>query len=397
MSTVDADGDAVPDVELRAEQFEALRRAVVDGDGVAFDGLVAEYDSETDSYELETPEASHAGLSEGEFHGAAADAAAYVTNWAFFEGVERTPDRRAYLRWLEDGDEHAVPERYAALAEGLTSEWGQLRVGVALETDGRRRYELRHEADADRDASELETYDDPLAARELAKTDDRGRYRPLKTAPSLQTGWIYADLGATDLVETVGQLYPATIQNWYREREGELDVTHWRETAERQTGIYGIVEELEPRQVDWVARSCCVDSQCLKRREWDEDADTPLEAPRGDGQFPCREPCSLVVAAARRWTTLEREAEREYTFTLTPSEKEQLEALIDAVADDRTDEIREADVYEGANRYRTRFLREKRMIDGELCGVPTEPEADREGHENGDDDHDEGDHDDHEE
>jgi hypothetical protein len=193
----------------------------------------------------------------------------------------------------------------------------------------------------------------------------------------------------------VGQFYPATIQNWYREREGELDISHWRETAERQTGIYGIVEELEPRQVEWVARSCCVDSQCLKRREWDEDADTPLDAPRGDGQFPCREPCSLVVAAARRWTTLEREEERAYTFTLTPSEKEQLEALIDAVADDRTDEIREADVYEGANRYRTRFLREKRMVDGDLCGVPTEPETEHDDghHEEHDDDQD----DDHEE
>ncbi len=372
-------------VTLHAGQFEALRQAAPDG--VSFDGLTATYDSETDSYAFRTPEERHEGLSESGFHEVASANAAYVDNWHFFEATERTPERRAYLRWLERADEHAVPERYRALAAGVTRSWGQLRVTAALE-DGKRSYELRHADDTGVKREHLEEYDDPLAARDLAKEDDRGRYRPLKTAPTLQTGWVFAGLGGRELLETVGNLYPATVQNWHREREGKLDLTHWRETAERQTGIYDIVEELSVEQVEWIARSCCVDSQCLKRREWDEDPETPLDAPRGNGEFPCREPCSLVIAAARRWTTLEREEEREYTFTLTPSEKEQLEALIETVAEGRTEEIREADVYEGANRYRTRFLREKRMQDGSLCGVPTEPTEHPDG--NGDDEH--GDH-----
>ena len=216
-------------------------------------------------------------------------------------------------------------------------------------------------------------YTDPLDARDLATYDDRGRYRPLKTAPTLQTGWVFAGLDADDLLRAVDFLYPATVANWYREREGDLDVTHWRETAERQTGIYDIVDELDVEAVEWLAAACCVDSQCLKRRQWDEDADAELDVPRGDHEFPCREPCSLVVAAARKWTKLEREEEREYTFTLTPGEKEQVEAIVDAVADGRVDEIREADVYEGANRYRARFLRAKRFDDeGRLCGVSSE-------------------------
>ena len=373
-------------VSLHAGQFEALRQAAPEG--VSFDGLTASYDAETDSYTFGTPEETRDGLSESGFHEAASDNAAFVDNWHFFEATERTPDRRAYLRWLERADEHSVPERYEALAAGLTRSWGQLRITATL-ADGERRYEVRHADDAGVEREHLELYDDPLAAREIAEADDRGRYRPLKTAPSLQTGWVFAGLEGRELLETVGTLYPATVQNWHREREGELDVSHWRETAERQTGIYGIVEELSVEEVEWIARSCCVDSQCLKRREWEEDADTPLDAPRGEGEFPCREPCSLVVAAARRWTTLEREQEREYTFTLTPSEKEQLEALIDTVAEGRTEEIREADVYEGANRYRARFLREKRMQDGDLCGVPTEPEEGDEHAEHDDSDHEE--------
>ena len=129
--------------------------------------------------------------------------------------------------------------------------------------------------------------------------------------------------------------------------------------------------------VNWVAEACCVDSQCLKRREWQYDEETDLDVDGGDGVFPCREPCSLVIAAARRWTRLEGESEQTYEFELTPSEKEQIEEIVDAVADGRADEIREADTKEPANRYRARFLRAKRFDDeGNLCGVPTNREND---------------------
>ena len=113
-----------------------------------------------------------------------------------------------------------------------------------------------------------------------------------------------------------------------------------------------------------LAAACCVDSQCLKRREWDEDESTELDVPRGEGEFPCREPCSLVVAAARQWAILENEEPRTYELELTPSERGQIESLIEAVADGRIDEIREADVGDGANRYRARYLRAKRFADG---------------------------------
>lgn len=87
----------------------------------------------------------------------------------------------------------------------------------------------------------------------------------------------------------------------------------------------------------------------------------------------------MVVAAGREWAKLEREDTQTYEFELTPSEKEQLEALIDTVADGEIDEIREADVRNGANRYRVRYLREKRVDDhGNLSGTPTQREDDDE-------------------
>lgn len=379
---------------MRAAQFDALVAAVdaesgggdaegandaertadaTGSDGVAFEGLSVSRGADG-GFRFETPEVTAAGLSESELR-AHAEGSPYVTNWYFWERVVRRhgSPRRAFLRRAEAADHRPVPERYDALRGGLVTEWGQLRIEAALGEDGARRYDLRHVDDADRDVAELDVHDDALDARDVGKLDDDGRYRPLKTAPSLRTGWAFPELDPHAALEAVEAFYPATVANWYRERAGELDVSHWRETAERQTGIYDVVDELPREAVEHVAEACCVDSQCLKRREWEYEEGDELAADGGSGPFPCREPCSVVVAASRTWTKLERETEREYTFTLTPSEKEQIEAVLEAVAEGRVGEIREADVAEGANRYRTRYLRAKRTDEsGDLCGVPTE-------------------------
>jgi hypothetical protein len=355
----------------------ALVAAAEDG-GVDFDGLRAV--SEGDGYRFETPEMTRAGLTESEFRDACTNHPEYVDNWHFFEGGDRSPADRAFLRWLEDGDAESwdVPTRYDALREGVARSWGQVAVTAMLGAGGRR-YELRHEDDVGTPLPDLERHEDPLAARDLVKHDDRGRYRPLKTAPSLPTGWAFVGLDGRACTRALDLIYPATVANWHLEREGDLDVNHWRETMERQSGIYSVIKTWDRGEgyehVNWVAEACCDDSQCLKRREWGYDDETELDVDGGDGEFPCREPCSLVVAAARKWTRLEGQQPRTYEFELTPGEKEQVEAIIDAVADGRVDDIREADIYEGGNRYRTRFLRAKRMDDtGQLCGVPTDPE-----------------------
>jgi len=364
---------AATDAELAPDQFEDLVDAVTGGP-VELDGLVVQY--EDDGYVFEVPDLHREHLSVEELERVAAANAEWVSNWHFWNvvvGSEGTA-RRAFLRWLEATDEHSVRARYDAMRDGgIHHEWGQLHVTVDLGEVGYRRYELRHVDDSEADPDELTVHDEPRDLRDLSKYDDRGRYRPLKTAPSLVDGWVLPELTSGELKEALGVVYPATVENWHREHEENLDVSHWRETAERQTGIYGVVEELPREAVEWVTEAACVDSQCLKRREWEYDEDDDLETPGGDGPFPCREPCSLVVAAARKWTKLEEEEEHTYEFDLTPSEKEQLEAIVDTVSEGRTDEIREADVYEGANRYRARYLRAKRFDeDGNLCGVPTE-------------------------
>ena len=395
-------------------QFDALVAAASDAavpegqPGVDFDGL--RVDQTDNGFAFETPETTATGLSRGELRDRADDSP-YVRNWFFWEWTVRSHDspRRAFCRRAEgapvagdasddagaddadtddaagadadgnpaDTESHSVPERDAALREGMVTEWGQLRIEATLAADGTRRYEVRHVDEADADPQTLTAHDDPLDAREIAERDARDRYRPLKTAPTLAGGWRFPDLDWQGLARTVETFYPATVANWYREQTGQLDVDHWRDTVGRQSGIYGVVKTWDRGEgydhVNWVAEACCDDSQCVKRREWQYDDETDLDVDGGDGAFPCREPCSVVVAAARKWTRLESEVPETYEFELTPSEKEQLEATLDAVADGRVDEIREADVKDDANRYRARFLRAKLFDDdGNLGGVPTD-------------------------
>ncbi|WP_394743032.1 DR2241 family protein [Natronococcus roseus] len=357
--------------------LESLLAAADDDEGVALDGLVLEQ-ADDETYTLETPDTRETGLEKGELEDALESVPALVSNWRYWDAIggEGTA-RRAFLQWCErapltdattedrtlEDEPLDVSARYDALEDGIVREWGQLRIAVELVdgSGGERRYELRHVDDADRAREDLERREDPRDARELSTYDGEGRYRPLKTAPTLRSGWVFPELSGRALVEAVDFFYPATIANWHRERRGELDVDHWTETAERQTGIYDVIDELPREAVDWMAEACCVDSQCLRRREWEYEEGDELEPEGGDGPFPCREPCSLVVAAARKWAILESEDERTYELELTTSELNQLAELIDAVADGRTDEIREADVNDGANRYRARYLRAKRF------------------------------------
>lgn len=337
-----------------------LRECAVDG-GVETDELRLTYSEGT--YTLSVAGRTYDGLSDDGLERVLSEYDDHLEEWGYwYQTAPQGAWQWAFLRWIEGAGDRAAPDRRRVLRNGIDAVWGQLLVRVRL-ANGRRVYELRHVDDSDGATDALTSYADPLEARRLAKYEDDGTYRPLSTAPSLQTGWIFPQLRAPEVLRAIDFFYPATIANWYRERAGTLDITHWADATERQTGMYAVTEELEGRAVDWVAEACCVDSQCLKRRAWDEHGDRELSVPRGEGPFPCREPCSLVIAAARKWALLEREEERTYTLQLTPSEKEQLDALLSAVADGRIADIREADLTDGANRYRARYLRVKRTDD----------------------------------
>ncbi len=315
-------------------------------EGVDFDGLRVERDD--DQFVFETSETRHEELSESSFREVAREQHRYVSNWHHWEREVGGHDtaRRTFLRWLEGAD-RPVPERYVAIEteSGVSRTWGELVLTVRLTGGFRREYEVRHVEDRGKDVSALHTHDDPTAVRDLTRFTDEGEYRPLKTAPTLPTGWLFETSSADDCYRVVDWVYPATVANWYLERDGNLDVTHFDETAARQTGIYAEVENLDRDSLEAAVTACCHDSQCRKRREWDASEGDELDAPRGDGEFPCREPCSLFVAACREFLNVEQEESR----------RENAEV---AVADGAT--VRDGEVSDPANRYRRRYRRAKR-------------------------------------
>ena len=269
--------------------------------------------------------------------------------------------------------------------------WGELLVSAEREagaeerssTGDGRTYELRHAADEHADAASLDRHTDPYDTREIARFDDEGQYRPLKSAPTLARGWRLVGLDDRDLYRAVSGFYPASITNWYREQRGTLDVTHYAETAARQTGMYDPVDELEGKALDRAVEACCTDDVCLKRRVWESgetDSDggseeasgegREIDAPPGDGEVPCREPCSLFIAAAREFALAEREEtesdgdrtqgeETEYT-ALTETDREDLDAILAGLTErENVESVRPGEVSDPRNHYRARYLRAK--------------------------------------
>jgi hypothetical protein len=254
--------------------------------------------------------------------------------------------RDALIAWVDDaGDE------------------GRTFLQVRLLRTGDGRYEVRHRRDAHRSLKSLsEVTPDPFAARELAQTTNAGEYRPLKTAPNLRQGWAIVDLDARGLWTALDYLYPGCGAHWHAGRTGTLRVTHWSETAGRQSGIYGSVKLLPEPAVRNAVRACCGSEVCLRRVAWGIDAQTPLAMPaepESTGEVvPCPEACSMFIAFARKVLVLER-SPRDAVPGLPPlnaAEREQVHAIVAAAAAGTLGGAREGEFDEPTNLRRIRYL-----------------------------------------
>jgi hypothetical protein len=215
-------------------------------------------------------------------------------------------------------------------------------------------YCLRHRADAE--TVNLQVYDNPWHAREIARLTESGEHRPLKSSPNLRQDWELQVSDTAELAVAMNYLYPAGIVHWYLCGKGKLKITNHRENALRQSGIYKRIQHLSDEGVQNAAKACCEDAVCLKKTLWNIDAETPLEMDRGEGEIPCPEPCSVFVSFARRIRLFEREEKRNLDAAgFSPSEKEDLAALIEASGDGVIRFAREAEFEEPLNERRLRY------------------------------------------
>ena len=178
----------------------------------------------------------------------------------------------------------------------------------------------------DEDAQDdLEMFQNPEDAIELAKYDDAGNYRPLKTAPNLRHGWRMKLQSSAELKHALGHFYPGRLAVFFAWQRGELRTTSLRETLDRQSGMYRIAATISDAQIDdLVAGFCHSNGGCLRTILWKRDqhgtiASTKLPIQKFDPTLDqvqalgrtgsatgttvpllCQESCNLLVAACRK-------------------------------------------------------------------------------------------------
>src|SRR4029077_21244791 len=89
----------------------------------------------------------------------------------------------------------------------------------------------------DEQNADLREYCDSEDAVEIARYDDLGSYRPLKTAPNLRHGWRLTVADLSKLRHALDYFYPGRLAMLVAWKQNRLVTTPLRETLERQSGM----------------------------------------------------------------------------------------------------------------------------------------------------------------
>jgi sirohydrochlorin cobaltochelatase len=207
-------------------------------------------------------------------------------------------------------------------------------------------FELRHVCDGDHDDENLRPISE-IDFRKVVDFTNDGAFRPLKSAPNLQTGWRFLTRDESQLERALNTIYPGAIADWFAVKSAKTAPTNYREFTNRQTGMYRITAMLSDAQAATMIRACCHQKFCLKQRLWTVaglEADSPVEK----SLIPCLEPCAILLEFARKAMRLEQGVER----NVATSENEPGEIK----------KIREADFDEPNNPRRIQLKIEKEKL-----------------------------------
>jgi len=86
-------------------------------------------------------------------------------------------------------------------------------------------------------ADQLKLFRNAEDAIEIAKYDDTGNYRPLKTAPNLRHGWRLELDTLEELQRALDYFYPGRLAIFGAWKSGRVQTTSLRDTLERQSGV----------------------------------------------------------------------------------------------------------------------------------------------------------------
>ena len=137
--------------------------------------------------------------------------------------------------------------------ERVLSEWlasGARGIGQVLIVKTDTGFVLCHREDEA--GVELEIFRLPNDAIEIARLDDAGQYRALKTAPNLRHGWRLELADLTELRLALDGFYPGRLTALAAWEAHRLETTPLRETLRRQSGMYRAAAKISDNEVDWI-------------------------------------------------------------------------------------------------------------------------------------------------
>ena len=178
----------------------------------------------------------------------------------------------------------------------------------------------------DRGRDDWQRFQNLEEAAKIARYDDAGNYRPLKTAPNLRHGWRLELVDLTELRRALDYFYPGRLAMFAAWKENRLTTTPLRKTLTRQSGMYRVASKISDEQInDLVGNFCRSNGGCLRTILWkrDKSAAVPstklpsdkFDASHGQALSPgsatpattapvipllCQEACSLLVAECRK-------------------------------------------------------------------------------------------------
>ena len=170
----------------------------------------------------------------------------------------------------------------------------------------------------DEKAHGLQIFRQPDDALEIARYDDAGKYRSLKTSPNLRHHWRLELVDLGELRRALDYFYPGRLAMLAAWTENRLSVTPLREALDRQSGMYRVAAKISDEQIDDVVGNFCKSGGgCLRTILWKRDKtgaspstklpqekfdSTHDQTGRGENTIPllCQEACNLLVAECRK-------------------------------------------------------------------------------------------------
>ncbi len=220
----------------------------------------------------------------------------------------------------------------------------ELTLGQVFIRPTERGYELRLESDRPCAPEDLRLV--PLTElRALAQCTAHGAFRPLKSAPDLQSGWRSLAASDLDLEQALNQLYPGAVADWDAAQTRPPPVTNYRATT-----------LLDDAQAAQAIRACCHRRFCLKRRLWTV-AGLAVDEATEKSLIPCLEPCAVLLELARKAQRIQQQEKVEVGLSL--GELETLQAALEAGFTEAAPSGRVADFHAPANPRRRQLLLEK--------------------------------------